>query len=395
MKRILFVHQVSVVGGASYCMLSILKGIDRDFFEPVVALRQEGPLADEIRRLNIEVLIFDGMQTVPYNKSFLHYKTIYSYAKVTRVQEKFAKLLKTSRIDVVYLNNMMLYPYLKTAKMCGCKTIIHVREHWPENEHQIQMNFARKVVKQYSDAVLAINRYSASMFPECADKTTIVYDWIDLKNRYEKVDFDKIFDESTENLKIILFTGGLARIKGTLEVIRLFSNKILGEEYRLLLMGAGLDYRFTGLSGKIKKILVRIGVKPYGFKVVEAIKKDYRVRVVPATYNIVDYVKKSYCVISYFTIPHANLGMAEAIELGTIVIAPKTDEAIEYSNNGEAALLYTLKDEEDLIRKFNYMVNNYEQVKDRVLTNSDAIQNMFSPEANIKRLNTVCKSICG
>ena len=216
-----------------------------------------------------------------------------------------------------------------------------------------------------------------------------------MKNRYEKVDFDKIFDESTENLKIILFTGGLARIKGTLEVIRLFSNKILGEEYRLLLMGAGLDYRFTGLSGKIKKILVRIGVKPYGFKVVEAIKKDYRVRVVPATYNIVDYVKKSYCVISYFTIPHANLGMAEAIELGTIVIAPKTDEAIEYSNNGEAALLYTLKDEEDLIRKFNYMVNNYEQVKDRVLTNSDAIQNMFSPEANIKRLNTVCKSICG
>lgn len=42
MKKILFVHHVSSVGGASYCMLSLLLGSDKSKFEPVVLLRNKG-----------------------------------------------------------------------------------------------------------------------------------------------------------------------------------------------------------------------------------------------------------------------------------------------------------------------------------------------------------------
>lgn len=36
MKKILFVHHVSFIGGASYCLLNLLKEFDRTLYKPVV-----------------------------------------------------------------------------------------------------------------------------------------------------------------------------------------------------------------------------------------------------------------------------------------------------------------------------------------------------------------------
>lgn len=393
MIRILFMHQVSTIGGASYCMLTLLKGLDRSYFEPVVMLRQDGPLVNEIRNLNIEVHFFKGMPTIPYNQSLFNYKTIYTYFRVGCVQQLFAKKLSKLRINIVYLNNMMLYPYLKTAKKLSYKTIVHVREHWPKSEHQMQMKIAKQYIQKYSDAVIAINNYSASLFPKCAYKMTIIYDWIDFTNRNEPRPYEEIFGKGQKNLKVLLFTGGLARIKGTFEVVRIFSEKIKGSEYRLLMIGTGLEYKIQGLSGTIKRIFMLTGWKPYGYRVTELIRKDSRITTIPATYRVVDIYKQAYCIISFFTIPHANLGLAEAVELGAIAIAPKTEEALEYSDNGRAALLYEINNEDDFLKKFNYLIDNYEKVKEQVAKHSDAVRSIFLPEKNIEKFNVVCKKV--
>ena len=68
----------------------------------------------------------------------------------------------------------MIYKYLKPAKECGCKTVLHCREHWPLDEHLTQLQWARNAVYQYADELIAINHYSASIFSK--KKATIVYD---------------------------------------------------------------------------------------------------------------------------------------------------------------------------------------------------------------------------
>ena len=395
MKRILFMHQVSSIGGASYCMLSLVKAIDKSKFKPIVMLRNEGSLADEIRKIGVEVVFFPGMPTVPYNQSLMKFKTVKTYCKVFAAQRKFGTILANLNVDAVYINNMMLYPYLKTAKAKGCNTIMHVREHWPETEHQKQMEKARQYAEKYADAVIAINKYSASLFPECSNKMTIIHDWIDLSERFEERPFEEIFGDNYENIKVLLFTGGLAKIKGTLEIVKLFSERIKGSEYRLLMMGAGLDYRFSGISGVIKRVLMLTGWKPYGYQVVEAIKKDKRIYTIPATYQIVDIYRQSYCTVSYFTIPHANLALAEAVEIGTVAIAPKTEESIEYSDNGTGALLFEINNPDDFISSFEYLVNNYDSVKNEVKKHSDAVRELFSPRLNIAKLNMVCEKAVG
>lgn len=393
MKKILFMHQVSSIGGASYCMLSLVKAIDKSKFTPIVMLRSEGPLADEIRKNGIEVVLFPGMPTVPYNQSLANFRTVRTYCRVFIAQRRFRRLLTELNVDIVYLNNMMLYPYLKTSKNIGCRTILHVREHWPKSEHQNQMKKARQYAEEYADSVVAINKFSASLFPECENKMTIIHDWIDLSERDEARPFKDIFKEEYENLKVLLFTGGLAKIKGTLDIIKIFSERIKGSEYRLLMMGAGLDYRFRGISGLIKKALMLTGWKPYGYQVVEAIKQDKRIVTVPATYKIVDFYRQSYCTVSYFKIPHANLTLAEAIEVGTIAIAPNTEEALEYSDNGAGAVLFEIDNPDDFISKFQYLADNYDSIKSKVIMHSDAIKEMFSPELNIAKLNMVCERV--
>lgn len=386
-------HQVSTIGGASYCMLSLVNAIDRSKYQPVVLLRGDGPLAEEFRKRDVEVAFLQGMPTVPYNKSLLRLKTVSTYLRTEYKQKEFLNILQQLRIDIVYLNNMMLYPYLKTAKENGYKTIIHIREHWPKDEHQLQMERARKYVAIYADWIIAINKYSASLFPECAEKITIIYDWIDFSNRDEPRPFCQIFGSEAESLKVILFTGGMARIKGTLEIVRLFHEKINGSEYRLLMIGSGLDYRFEGISGIIKKFIMLFGWKPYGYRVTEIMKRDKRIVAIPATYSIADLFKQAYCTVSFFTIPHANLALAEAIELGTVAIAPLTEEALEYSDNGQGALLYEINNEEDLLEKFNYLEDNYDYIKERIKLHSDNVKTMFSTEDNSKKLHFVCDKV--
>lgn len=255
------------------------------------------------------------------------------------------------------------------------------------------MSRARRYVRHYADAVIAINHYSASMFPECRTKMQIIYDWIDIEKRYEKRSFSDIFGVDSENLKVLLFTGGLGRIKGTYEVVKTFTDEIQGAEYRLLMMGSGLDYRLQGVCGKIKKIMMITGWKPYGYRVMEQIKKDDRIICISPTYNMVDFYRQAYCTLSYFTIPHANLALAEAVSLGTVAIAAMTEEALEYTNNGRGAVLFNINDKDDFSAKIRYVLANYENVKEKTLQNSSAVRKRFSPDRNIRKLNQVCEDV--
>ena len=51
MKSILYIHHTSVVGGASYCLLSVLKEVDLTRYTPTVLLKEKGPLVEEIEKL--------------------------------------------------------------------------------------------------------------------------------------------------------------------------------------------------------------------------------------------------------------------------------------------------------------------------------------------------------
>lgn len=388
MKRILFMHQASTIGGGSYCLLNILREIDKSNIEPIACLASDGPLRMEIEKLGIEVVIFTQMAAIPYNRSLWSYSSARAYWRVKQSISSFKQLLNDKNIDVVYLNNMMIYKYLKPAKECGCKTILHCREHWPMDEHLMQLQWARNAVYKYADELIAINNYSASIFPK--KKATIVYDWIDMDSRYEKRPMDDIFGEDTSNLKIYLFTGGLLRIKGAYQVLYAFHTFINDSNSRLLFLGYDVSVSRQSPKYVLKLFLYMLGFDINEIKCLRLIKQDKRIVCMPSTYMITDIIKQSYCMLSYFTIPHANLALAESLILGIPVIAANTEESIEYSKGCLKNELFKINDINDF--KSKLLMYNSDEAKHRVLQKSSLIKEMMSKEKNVEVLNAVLKS---
>ena len=387
MKSILFVYHASNIGGGTYCLLNILKEIDRKKYRPLVLLCSDGDLVKEIQVLDIEVFFMPSMTLVPYNKSMWNIRVIRAYNRINKSFTDFETLLDKIQPDAVYLNTMMLAPYLEIAKRKGCKTIIHLREHWPLNDHKKQLAKVQKAITSYADQIVAINGYSASMVPN--RKATIVYDWIDLSGRYEYRPFDEIFHEDTSNLKIYLFTGGLQDIKGAAEVVEVFKERLRDKNNRLLMVGVSPQPNNVGMKNKIKQVLSKCGIYTYDYKVRRMIASDDRIVTIPATYLLKHIIEQSYCNLSFFTIPHANLALAESIILGTIPVAARTDESIEYSNRGELAILFELGNKEDMVEKLNYLDKNYKTIKEKIRKESHIVADQFETRRNVAILDSV------
>lgn len=387
LKRILFVYHVSAVGGGSYCLLNLLKAIDRTAFEPVVLLPQRGPLCDEIGKLGIEIVYYPPLVLYPYNHSLWSVKTFRTLMRVEHCQKGFADVLKHVTPDIVYMNTMMLFPYLRTAKEQGCKTVLHVREHWPLNEHKRQLNRARMLVYKYADKLIAINRYSASIFPK--KEATIVYDWIDMNSRYKPMPMSDIFGEDIQNKKVFLFTGGMDYIKGGIHVAKVFINYLNNPNYRLLMLGVDSEIRYDGIFGVIRRLLASIGIEMRSDQLKKIVKKDSRIVCCPRIYELSHIVQQSYCVLSFFTIPHANLGLAESLILGTPVIAAKTEESVEYSMNVIPELLFSINDEESFVNSINQLLFNYTIFKNRIDSNKGRISVLFENKSNEERINKI------
>lgn len=393
LSKILFLHQSSVIGGGSFCLLNIIKVIDRTHIEPIVALCTDGPLRLELEKLGIKVILFHQMAAIPYNRILYSYSSLKSYCMVRRSIPAFKRLLKRHKIDIVYLNNMMVYNYLKSAKEYGCKTIIHVREHWPLAEHKCQLKWAQKAVEQYADSVIAINKYSASMFASSSDKISIVYDWIDMNSRFEYCPMSEILGENATKLKVYLYTGGVQKIKGAVEILEGFSKCVSNENARLLMVGVDPNKARIGIKEKVKKVLALLGIKSYSYRVYEAILQDSRIHCIPATYMLSHIMQQCYCNLSYFTIPHANLAMAECEIMGLPSIAACSEESQEYSLGGHLASLFPINSKKAFHRTINDYDNNYTDLKKRLHAYNSELKEMFSKEKNVATLKAVLNNI--
>lgn len=385
-KRILFMHQSSSIGGGSYCLLNLVKVLNKNIWEPVVALKKNGPLQDELRKIGVDVVFFPQMTGVPYNLS-LSLRNLWTYWKVFRSEKACENLLQRERIEVLYLNNMMIAPYLRPAKRVGIKTVMHVREHWPLNEHKRQLEWIRNIVYLYCDKLIAINHYSASIFP--GKHSTIVYDWINMSNRYKKMPLNEIFGHDMSGKKVLLYTGGKSDIKGPDYIVDAFTKYVRSDDYCLLMLGCE-SFLDTGWRHKVKYFLTYLGYKYWGLEIQKKVDSDNRIKGICGIYELNHLVDQSHCFVSYFRIPHANLALAENIILNKPCIAADTEEAREYSGNGKfACLVSPINDGEIFAEKLLCFLEEIEKWRKAAQTGSIEVAMMFDVKENADRFNKV------
>ena len=178
-----------------------------------------------------------------------------------------------------------------------------------------------------------------------------------------------------------------------MQVINAFTNHIKDSNSRLLVLGVDPNYKSYGLKGFVKKCLKLINRESYSDQVVRLINSDSRIKCIDGVYNIRHLYEQVYCVISYFTIPHANLALAESIICNTVNVAAVTDESLEYSLEGKLALLYEENNFEEFINSIKLVDTQYIILKEEMAKSSYIIKQLFAPDINIQKLNTVIEKL--
>ena len=131
----------------------------------------------------------------------------------------------------------------------------------------------------------------------------------------------------------------------------------------------------------------------YGYELNNIIKSDKRIVCIPNVYEIKHLLDQCTCLVSYFTIPHANLALAEGIINKTIVIAAETEESLEYSLNGDLAFLFKMNNAEDFVKAIKKSLMQYDSMKRNLEEHSYIVKDMFDKEQNVNVLQGVYETL--
>jgi glycosyltransferase involved in cell wall biosynthesis len=242
-KRILFLHQVGVRGGAGTMLSNIISALDKDRFESVVVC-PAGDVIPQLEDAGAKVLItprpMHQFQHISgYSKSFVHPHFLHEIIMQWRDRSFWRDYIRKSGADIVHLNAVTLAPMAWSAREADTKVVCLVQETAVRGLVGLRTAWLRHIVSKWTDVVVFISEYDRHEWGCKAPCVEVVPNWVDFKK------FDKAISKSDsrrqmdlpEDAKIILFMGGIEPIKGTLPLLQAVA--LLGDIGSLLLIIAG------------------------------------------------------------------------------------------------------------------------------------------------------------
>jgi glycosyltransferase involved in cell wall biosynthesis len=230
-KKILFVeqNQDGTIGGSHYCLLQLIRCLDKTLYEPIVMFYQKNILIELFKAENCQVIIFKK----PLGRKFVAplfflklpyaaFQKTYNGAMVVLVPivRSFLFLLQHN-IDLVHVNNCSIsgWDWLLVSKVLGRKCISHDRGY-------ARFNRLARVRANYFDRILCVSKYVQEHLRKSGihEKTILLYDGIDqnaFRNRIKKNtnEIKKEFGVGPD-APFIGMIGNLQRWKGQFVIIK-------------------------------------------------------------------------------------------------------------------------------------------------------------------------------
>lgn len=158
MKKILFLHSSSELYGSDRSLLNLVKNLDREIFEIYVILPEEGPLVDEIKKIDNINLIIKPIAVL--RRKNLNFKGLIKYIKDFKESIFFLKnIIRKNNIDVIYTNTSVVFPGGIIAKILKIKSIWHVRE---IISNKFERRFISIMINLFSDVIITNSRATAN-----------------------------------------------------------------------------------------------------------------------------------------------------------------------------------------------------------------------------------------
>lgn len=216
MKNILFVHQSAELYGSDKVLLSLVAGVDRQLFQPIVLLPNKGPLFDILVEQGIEVY---DVPLIKISRATLKPTGLLSLPKAIYASMQAMKnILNDKHIHLVHSNTIAILSGALWAKFNKIPHVWHVHEmilHPKPVKHLFPylLNMLADVVVCNSQATMNL---LVETKPVLASKCRVIWNGM---TREEPVDDNKTASVReklgiTVNERLVLLMGRINRWKG-------------------------------------------------------------------------------------------------------------------------------------------------------------------------------------
>lgn len=325
MKNILFLHSSSELYGSDKSLLNLIKNLDKNKFNISVILPCDGPLVEEMKKVKkvnvilkeIAVLRRKNLSIVGLlNYGIDFFKSI-SFLK---------KIIKKNSIDIVYTNTAVVFPGGVVAKLCGKKSIWHVRE-------IIKSKFEKEVVSlivyMFSDVIIANSKATSEAICKNQKKNKVVYNAIEFDEN-GNVELQK------HNRIIIGMAGRINRWKGQKLFVDMAA-RVVKENPNVEFLIAGDVYK-----GEEQ---IRIDLKEY----IKERKMEQKIKLLGQVKDMNNF----YSNIDIFVLPSIQpepfgLVVIEAMAKKLPVVATNHGGPVEIIEDRKSGFLIDYKDAEEM-----------------------------------------------
>ncbi|MFC1510464.1 glycosyltransferase family 4 protein [Candidatus Omnitrophota bacterium] len=127
-KKILFVTHGTGIYGSERCMLDLLKKLDRSKYVPIVMIKSEGPLSQELERLDIEIIIYPIKNWIAFPEEFSRWHFREVFFDMPKRLRFIGNVIEEKKIALVYTNSMVVIDGALAAKLKRIPHIMHIHE---------------------------------------------------------------------------------------------------------------------------------------------------------------------------------------------------------------------------------------------------------------------------
>jgi glycosyltransferase involved in cell wall biosynthesis len=174
-----------------------------------------------------------------YHRPALHPSILRDLFRIMGSLPAWRRLLSDVRPDIVHLNAVTLLPYLGAIGKLGAKAVCMVQETSTPGLFGVRTSWLKRMLKR-ADAAVFISQYDRRAWGMGSDPAAhVLPNWVDL----EEFDFRLSRDAARirwnipANKRVILFMGGVSKLKGTLELLEAFSKLLDVPDLLLLVAG--------------------------------------------------------------------------------------------------------------------------------------------------------------
>ena len=225
MKKILYLHTGAELYGADIVLLTLLKGLDKDKYEPIVVLPSKGPLVTELKANNIEVHIIEypilrRQYFTP--KGLINYAATYFGSCKTII-----KLVKNRGVDIVHVNTIAVLEGIYVAKKLKLPLIWHVHEIL--EKPRIVYKFTSALMGLFATKIVAVSDAVKQHLLKSGfikeSKVDVIYNGVDNEKFNPKIDSSNLRKELNipEKAFVIGMIGRVNAIKGQDEFVKIVS----------------------------------------------------------------------------------------------------------------------------------------------------------------------------